>query len=228
MNGTTDWSGFTTAVEMARAAGIDPKRFRSALRAACLPWHSHNGSWMVRVGSAQHADMQQVLDTLASGRKLIRSTGPSRNRSSKPGRSGSDEAWIIDICDEVLGKTASRQHRFPFLLGDSGSTGRRASLPVDAYYPDLRLVIEYHERQHTQRVALFDDRSTVSGVPRGEQRRRYDDYRRTLLPKHGYQLLIFDYAEFDHTRAGRLARNGRDREIVTTRLQKFLDDAGTK
>lgn len=227
MSGAPDWSGFTTAVEMARAAGIDPKRFRSALRGACLRWHAHNGSWEVRVGSAQHADMQRVLDTLTSGREIIRSTGLSRTRSSQPARSGSDEAWIIDICDAILGKIASRQHRFPFLLGDPGPSGRRASLPVDAYYADLRLVVEYHERQHTERVALFDDKNTVSGVPRGEQRRRYDDYRRTLLPKHGYGLVIFDYTEFDHTRGGRLMRNGRDRDIVAARLQAYLDDAGT-
>jgi hypothetical protein len=222
MTGTADWSGMTTAAEMAGAAGIDPKRFRAALRAACLPWHSHNRSWIVRVGSAEHADMKQVLKTLASGQKLIRSAGSSRPRSSQTGRSGSDEAWIIDICDQVLGKKASRQHRFPFLLGDPGPSGRRASLPVDAYYPNLRLVIEYHERQHTQRVALFDDRATVSGVPRGEQRRRYDDYRRTLLPKHGFGFVIFDYADFDHTRGGRLVRSSRDREIVTARLQAYL------
>jgi hypothetical protein len=226
MSGAPDWSGFTNAVEMARAAGIDPKRFRSALRKACLRWHAHTGSWEVQVGSAQHADMQRVLDTLTSGRPVIRSIGPSRARSSQPGRSGSDEAWIIDICDAVLGKVASRQHRFPFLLGDPGPSGRRALLPVDAYYPDLRLVIEYHEPQHTQRVALFDDRVTVSGVPRGEQRRRYDDYRRTLLPKHGYGLVIFDYADFDHTRGGRLVRNGRDREVVTARLQAYLQCIG--
>ena len=186
MSGAPGWSGFTTAVDMARAAGIDPKRFRSALRKACLRWHAHNGAWEVQVGSTQHADMQRVLDTLTSGRENIRSTGLSRTRSSQPARTASDEAWIIDICDAILGKIASRQHRFPFLLGDPGPSGRMASLPVDAYYADLRLVVEYHERQHTERVALFDDKNTVSGVPRGEQRRRYDDYRRTLLPEHGY------------------------------------------
>ncbi|MBA4234035.1 MAG: hypothetical protein C0465_26025 [Ralstonia sp.] len=222
MSGTADGSDMITAVEMARAAGIDPKRFRAALRGANLKWHAHSGSWVVQVGSSRHADMQRVLDTLTSGRADIRSTGQSRTRSSQLGRSGSDETWIIDICDAVLGNAASRQHRFPFLLGDPGLSGRRASLPVDAYYPDLRLVVEYHERQHTQRVALFDDRVTVSGLPRGEQRRRYDHYRRTLLPKHGYSLVIFDYAEFDHTRGGRLVRNGRDREIVAARLQAYL------
>lgn len=227
MSGAPDWSGLTTAVEMARTAGIDPKRFRAALRGASLKWHAHNGSWEVRVGSLQHADMQRVLDTLTSGRGVIRTTARSKPRSGQRGRSDSDEAWIIDICDAILGKIASRQHRFPFLLGDPGPSGRRASLPVDAYYADLRLVVEYHERQHTERVALFDDKNTVSGVPRGEQRRRYDDYRRTLLPKHGYGLVIFDYTEFDHTRGGRLMRNGRDRDIVAARLQAYLNDAST-
>lgn len=34
-----------TAVEMAEASGIDPKRLRAALRAANLQWHPHNGRW---------------------------------------------------------------------------------------------------------------------------------------------------------------------------------------
>lgn len=48
-----------------------------------------------------------------------------------------DEAYIIDICDRVLDRTASRQHRFTFLLGDTGTP-----LPVDAYYEDPALVVE--------------------------------------------------------------------------------------
>ena len=34
-----------TAVEMAEASEIDPKRLRAALRAAHLQWHPHNGRW---------------------------------------------------------------------------------------------------------------------------------------------------------------------------------------
>jgi hypothetical protein len=217
----------TSAVEMARSRGIDPKRFRAALRGVGLQRHSHNGRWEVRIGSTEHADMTRVLDTLANGRGIKPAIGKALNRSPSSVRASSDEAWIIDICDEVLGRKASRQHRFPFLQGDPGPSGRRSLLPVDAYYHDLRLVIEYHERQHTQRVKLFDDRTTVSGVPRGEQRRRYDDYRRTLLPRQGYGLVIFDYAEFDHTSGGRLVRNSRDREIVTARLQAYLRSTDT-
>lgn len=56
-----------------------------------------------------------------------------------------DEAYIVDLCDELLGCRAQRQHRFPFLCGDSGRC-----LPVDAFYAGLNLVIEYRERQHSK------------------------------------------------------------------------------
>jgi hypothetical protein len=108
-------------------------------------------------------------------------------------RRESDEQYIIDLCDEVLGRTAEHGHRFPFLLGDPGRRGR-AQLPVDAFYPDLNLVIEYRERQHFESVRHFDKpwKMTVSGVHRGEQRMRYDERRREVLPKHGISLVELD------------------------------------
>lgn len=62
-----------------------------------------------------------------------------------------DESYVLDLCDLVLTHESSRQHRFAFLLGD---TGRR--LPVDAYYSTLNLVIEFYERQHYEEVRFFD------------------------------------------------------------------------
>ena len=209
----------TNAVDMALARDIDPKRFRAALRRAGLPWHSHNGRWEVDVGSSEHADMLRVLATLSG----IGASMPDRRAASTktlPARQHSDEAWIIDICDAELKCEGLRQHHFPFLLGDPGPSGRRAPLPVDAFYPDFSLVVEYHERQHTQRVNFFDERMTVSGVARGEQRRRYDDYRRTLLPQHGYRLVVFDYLEFETTSAGRLRRTSRDKDVVAAKLRE--------
>jgi len=38
-----------------------------------------------------------------------------------------DEEYILDLCDEVIGRRSLRQHRFFFLRGDSGR-----KLPVDA------------------------------------------------------------------------------------------------
>ena len=94
-------------------------------------------------------------------------------------------------------------------------------MPVDAWYADLGLVVEYHERQHTEQVAFFDRRLTVSGMPRGEQRKRYDDLRRKLLPANGLKLEILEFREFDHDRAGRLLRRDSDRTVVLRRLSNY-------
>lgn len=138
-------------------------------------------------------------------------------------RGNSDEAWIIGLCDEVLGEQAIRQHRFPFLTGDPVSTGRRSPLPVDAFYPARKLVIEFHEIQHSQPVAHFDKRQTVSGVSPAEQRRRCDELRREVLPLHGIDIVIFDYSEFEHTKRGRLRRTSRDRQIIAERLRRYTN-----
>lgn len=85
---------------------------------------------------------------------------------------------------------------------------RRVKLPVDAYYPSRRLVVEYHERQHTGRVDHFDkpDELTVSGVDRGEQRRLYDQRRREVLNAHGIRLVVIDYSALAGSKSGRLKR----------------------
>ena len=131
------------------------------------------------------------------------------------GRTESDEAYIIDLCDEVLKQKALRQHRFEFLLGDSGT-----KLPVDAYYPSLKLVIEFREKQHTETVKLFDKRQTVSGISRGEQRKLYDQRRRDILPTHGIQLIEFDYSDFAHSKSKKLIRKrDEDMRVVEKRLK---------
>ena len=53
-----------SAVEMAKEAGIDPKRFRKALRDEALPWHVPNERWLVRRSSPEHDDMVRVLKQL--------------------------------------------------------------------------------------------------------------------------------------------------------------------
>ena len=209
-----------TAAEIARAAGIDPKTFRAALRRANLNWHAHYEKWEVPFGSAEHRDMSDVLASLTLSEKPAPTSPRTRSPQSAP-RGNSDEAWIIGLCDEVLGEQAIRQHRFPFLMGDPGGRGRRSLLPVDAFYPTRKLVIEFHEIQHSQPVAHFDKRQTVSGGSRAEQRRRYDEVRRKVLPQHGIDIVVFDYSEFEHTTAGRLRRTSRDRQIIAERLHCY-------
>ena len=119
----------------------------------------------------------------------------------------SDERYVIDLCDEALQQVSQRQHRFDFLLGDPGKRGP-VRLPVDAFYAALKLVVEFHERQHSEAVPHFDkpDKITVSGVPRSEQRRRYDQRRRELLPKMGFTLIELQYDQFSHRTNRRLKR----------------------
>lgn len=136
-------------------------------------------------------------------------------------RDDSDEAYVVGLCNHVLGEEALTQHRFDWLLGDPGARGRRVRLPVDAYWPGHRLVVEYRELQHDRPVPHFDkpDRLTVSGVHRGEQRALYDARRDTEIPAHGLRLVVVRPADLDADGRGRLRR---DREADLAALRKAL------
>ena len=122
-------------------------------------------------------------------------------------RTESDEYYVLDLCDQVLGSKALRQHRFEWLRGDfSSKRGSLSYLPVDGYWPDLALVVEYAERQHTDAIQLFDQRQTVSGVARGEQRRIYDQRRVELVPANGLLLVVIPASSFV-LRRGRILRD---------------------
>ena len=152
-------------------------------------------------------DFLSVAQILSGSQKLrplsYPASKPDPAESALPKqRKDSDEAYVIDLCDEVLKLKGSRQHKFDFLKGDAGT-----KLPVDVYYPSLNLVVEYRERQHTEPVKLFDKRQTVSGVSRGEQRKIYDQRRRDVLPEHGIKLVEIGYDDFKHSSAKRIIRN---------------------
>lgn len=129
-----------------------------------------------------------------------------------------DEAYVIDLCDELLGHTALRQHRFDFLLGDANAQGARRRLPVDAFYPALSLVVEYHEKQHSVAVPFFDRKPTLSGVGRRAQRALYDARRREMIPANGIKYVVIDYAVLGHRSSGRLVRDRAKDLIALTRL----------
>lgn len=136
-----------------------------------------------------------------------------------------DEHYVLDLCDKVLGIISYKQHKFDFLRGDPNRNGVTAKLPVDSYYPDLKLVIEYRERQHTESVNFFDkpDKITISGVHRGEQRKIYDDRRRKILPKKNIDLIEISFADFNYDRQKRIIREPiKDIEIIKQKLQKYL------
>ncbi|MEU8522216.1 hypothetical protein [Streptomyces sp. NPDC048577] len=124
-------------------------------------------------------------------------------------RESSDEAYVVRLCNRLLGETALTQHRFDWLLGDPGAGGRQARLAVDAYWPGRQLVVEYRELQHDQPTPHFDkpDQLTISGVHRGEQRALYDARRDREIPAHGLRLIVIRPADLDSDGQGRLRRN---------------------
>lgn len=136
-----------------------------------------------------------------------------------------DEAYALGLCDQVLGSPSVREAKFDWLLGDPGKNGRSRRLPVDAFWPDRGLVIEFWESQHEKPVRFFDkpDQLTVSGVSRGVQRALYDQRRLELIPRHGLDLVVIRKAELECTPGGRL-KHMRECDLVTLAglLKKFL------
>lgn len=139
-------------------------------------------------------------------------------------RSESDEFYVIDLCDELLGVSASRQHRFDWLGGDWSERKQSFShLPVDAYWPSLHLVVEYAERQHSESVKVFDQRDTVSGVPRGQQRRIYDQRRVDLVPVNGLTLIVVPAVAFSLKRMKIVRDPERDIDVLRSILADFIE-----
>jgi hypothetical protein len=136
-----------------------------------------------------------------------------------------DEDYVVDLCDKVLGLKSSRQHGFDFLVGDPGKNGKCKKLPVDAYYKELNLVIEYREKQHTESVDHFDkpNKLTVSGVHRGEQRKIYDERRRQVLPEYNIRLVEISYSDFKHNNKKRIIRDDDfDKSVIEQKLKEFI------
>lgn len=136
-------------------------------------------------------------------------------------RAESDEHYVIDLCDEFLGTRGVRQATFNWLRGDSSPTRPMgAKLPVDCYWPDLDLVLEFQEEQHSRPSPFFDRRETVSGVSRGEQRRLYDERKRILIPGHGLRLVVIEKSAFV-LKAKRILRDHvRDAHVVRECLRE--------
>lgn len=141
-------------------------------------------------------------------------------------RADSDEAYVITLCDEILGIEGSRQHKFEFLRGDKGKNNRSVKLPVDVYYEVHNLVIEYQEKQHDEPAPFFDkpNQKTVSGINRGEQRKLYDQRRRDVLPRHGIDLIEISYRDFKYDSRKKIIRDiENDIEVIRERLQKWIN-----
>lgn len=201
-----------TPDQLAQELTITAKRLRAWLRVEYpRPAHEKWTAWELtsqQIAAARDRWGRDRRGETPAARKPLARSG---------GRASSDEAYVVDLCDRLLGEIGLRQHRFQWLRGDSGKT-----LPVDAYYPEAGIVIEYRERQHDRPAPHFDkpDRLTVSGVPRGEQRHRYDLRREEVIPKHALRLVVVKPDDLDADSHGRLKRHEQADLEVLRRLAR--------
>jgi hypothetical protein len=142
------------------------------------------------------------------------------------GRRRRDEAYALDFCDQAIGSNSVREAKLDWLLGDPGKDRRCRKLPVDAYWPDLGLVVEFWESQHEQPVPFFDkpDQLTVSGIPRSAQRALYDQRRLELIPRHNLSLFVIRKSELECTPYGRLTYAwSEDLATIRRKLETFVN-----
>ncbi len=122
----------------------------------------------------------------------------------------SDKYYVMNLCDEALNLKAKRQKRFDFLVGDLHRDGKtRTELPVDAFYHDLNLVIEFKEAPLAEPTEFFNKLNvkTVSGISRAKQREKYDRVKAAELPQNGIKLIEIPYSIFTIDETNRIVRN---------------------
>lgn len=158
------------------------------------------------------------------GKKFVEKETTNRvsENKEKKAKTINDEAYIMNICDELLLHTSVRQFTFENLLGDYHKDGKsRTALPLDAYYEEKKLVIELINKRSPVPKKGIDKgkRRTISGVNRQEQRLKYQLRKQEFLEKEEINLVEFDYALFEVDEDLQLVR---DENKVKTVLQKLL------
>jgi len=125
----------------------------------------------------------------------------------------SDEFYLVNLCDELLKEKASRKHTFDTLLGKLHKKGKtRTKLPLDAYYEDLKLVIEF-----------FEKKDTDESSDREAQRKFYDQRKKDTLEKKKIRLIDVNYALFECNENDRLVRDkANDCRVLKDLLKDFI------
>lgn len=182
----------------------------SDLPVAYADWHQKPDGW--------------ELGTDMSGERTF--PGPPHYVPESQGsakRGNSDEYYVLGLCEEIIGTPCAKQRTFDWLLGlPSKKTGYRKPLPVDGYWEEQELVVEFHEKQHSEPVPFFDDKVTASGLLRGEQRKIYDVRKADLIPAHNLKLLIIDYRDFQHKKGKIVRTAGKDRQIIEAKIEEVM------
>lgn len=130
----------------------------------------------------------------------------------------SDEFYLVNLCDELLHHKASRKHTFDTLVGNLHKRGKgRTKLPLNAYYEDLKLVIEFHRKSEAI------DKLSTKEQERIAQIKYYNQLKKKAILKKNLQLIEINYASFECNKANKLIRNTEaDKHILKNMLKDFL------
>ena len=77
--------------------------------------------------------------------------------------------------------------------------------PLDAYYSEKNLVIEFLDKSNSE--SINQDKMTISGVTRAEQRDIYRKRKQGVLRANDINLIEIDYARFDCDAEQNLSRH---------------------
>lgn len=125
----------------------------------------------------------------------------------------SDEFYLVNLCDELLKEKASRKHTFDTLVGRLHKKGKtRTKLPLDAYYENLKLVIEFFKKNDSKDT---DERTA--------QRKFYDQRKKAVIEKKKIKVVDVNYALFECDEHDKLVRNKeKDCTVLKAVLKEFI------
>ncbi|MDN3666600.1 hypothetical protein ACFFU1_13855 [Algibacter miyuki] len=142
----------------------------------------------------------------------------SKKEQNRLNIENSDEFYLVNLCDELLEQKSSRKHTFDTLVGNLHKRGKgRTKLPLDAYYEDLKLVMEFVK---TIEEADVEDEKEQARLL---QIKRYNQLKKKAILKKGLRLMEINYSIFECDDSGKLVRNTEaDILVLKEKLKDFL------
>ncbi len=127
----------------------------------------------------------------------------------------SDEYYLVNLCDELLQQKASRKHTFDTLVGNLHKRGKgRTKLPLDAYYEDLKLVLEFFRKDEV--TEELDEKEQA----RKAQIKYYNELKKKAIRTKKLRLVEVNYALFECNDANKLIRNMENDTLVLKGILK--------
>ncbi len=133
----------------------------------------------------------------------------------------SDEFYLVNLADSLLQQKASRKHTFDSLVGNLHKKNKgRTKLPLDAYYEELKLVLEFFKDEEDVNFNKLSEKEQAIIT----QRKYYDQVKKEAVRKKDLQLLEIRYSQFECDSEGNLLRDtSKDTKVFRGILKNYLN-----